>query len=337
MDAGDDYRSYEELRVSAAVTPDHHIPPPAVQDAARRWDVRLLERTHTRYSQTWFAMRGEQHVVLKVGDAPARQREATCLRAYARNGSFAPTGVTPEADESPACLVLAEADGALLLERVLLGDDLRPLALHDDDAATAIAGEVYTRMHRAVAGVPRPTELPDLAAIAAAFKTYWERPDSHLSGLERLPKDLVARAESMLVELTAPSTADCVVHGDAHHQNLLRQGFGGPADTWRVIDPHGWWGDPTFDAVALMLNLHGSLDLAARPLADLRRLAHRRAAILAETAAMDSQRLLAWTLVGGVIAELWCLADHGFVQGGPLKLAQALADSGSPDAGRVSG
>lgn len=306
------------------MTADVQTPTPDVAAAARRWGLRLLERTHTRYSHTWFAMQGEQHVVLKVGDAPARRREAACLRAYAAGGDE----VEADSTRSVACMVLADAEGALLLERVLLGDDLRPLALYDDDAATAIAGSVYARMHKAVAGMGRPAELPELGTISAAFDGYWARADSHDAGRERLPSALVARSEVMLAELAASSPADTVVHGDAHHQNLLRQGSGTPSDIWRVIDPHGWWGDPTFDAVALMLNLHGSLDLAARSTADLRRLAHGRAEILAETAAMDRQRLLAWTLVGGVIAELWCLADHGFVQGGPLKLAQALADAG---------
>ena len=320
------------------MTADAQTPTPEVAAAARRWGLRLLERTHTRYSHTWFAMRGEEHVVLKVGDAPARRREAACLRAYTDGGGgggVAGSGGGGAAGEpAVACAVLAEDDGVLLLERVLLGDDLRPLALHDDDAATAIAGGVYARMHAAVAGRARLAELPALSTAATAFDDYWARPDSRDPGRERLPRELVSRAEAMLTELAAPSPADSIVHGDAHHQNLLRQGFGGPGDTWRVIDPHGWWGDPTFDAVALMLNLHGSLDLAARSMADLRGLAQRRAAILAETAGLDRQRLLAWTLVGGVIAELWCLADHGFVQGGPLKLAQALAESGVSEPNR---
>ena len=146
-----------------------------------------MERTHTRYSHTWFAMLDEQHVVLKVGDAPARRREAACLRAYAAGGD------EPGADSggSVACGVLAEADGALLLERVLLGDDLRPLALHDDDAATAIAGGVYARMHAAVAGRARLAELPALSTAATAFDDYWARPDSRDPGRERLPRELV--------------------------------------------------------------------------------------------------------------------------------------------------
>lgn len=305
-------------------------PPPEVVRQAQAWGLELIERTHTRYSHTWFAIQDGRHVVLKVGDGAARRREAAALRAYA-GGPATPV----------ACRLLAEADGALLLERILLGDDLRPLAASDDDAATAAAGEVYARMHRAVAGLDRPPDLPELRDVSVAFDIYWARPDvgdgnagsvGAARGPEPLPRRLVGRAEAMFAELAVPAADDNVLHGDAHHQNLIRDGMGTPDDVWRVIDPHGWWGDPTFDAVSLMLNLHGSLALSRRSHDDLRAQAHRRAAILAEVVGLDRERLLDWTFVAGIVAELWCLEDHGFVQGGPLRLAEALAQNGN---GRV--
>lgn len=292
------------------------LPTPEVTAAARRWDLELVERTHTNYSQTWFVKRDEQHLVLKIGSPTSRAREATCLRAYARGVS---------ATEPPvACRLVAEAEGALLMERILLGDDLRPLAAQDDDRATAIAGSVFARMHATVAGLPRPAEVPDLAEIRRHFIEYWRRDDSADPTRERLPSDLVRRAGDLLEELLAPAATDILLHGDGHHQNLLRHGVGGEADTWRVIDPRGWWGDPTFDAVPLMLDLHDTLRMQATAADALRRSARRRADILVETAMMDRDRLLSWTFVGAVAAELRCLHDHGFVQGGPLHLARAL-------------
>lgn len=234
-----------------------------------------------------------------------------------------PAGVSGAEPLPVACRLLAEAPGALLLERILLGDDIRPLAAVDDDAATTIAGGLYARMHAAVAGVARPPELPALTQLQQTFDEYWRRDDAHGDG-PPLSAALVRRAQAITADLAAPTSDDIVLHGDAHHQNLLRHGVGDGEDVWRIIDPHGWWGDPTFDAVVLMLNLHGSLAMSQRSHADLRAQAHRRAAILAETAGLNPARLLAWTFVGGMIAELWCLADHGFVQGGPLRLAEAL-------------
>ncbi|MDQ1307948.1 MAG: streptomycin 6-kinase [Actinomycetota bacterium] len=293
-------------------------PTPEVSAAARRWGLELLERTHSGYSQTWFVRRGQQHLVLKVGGSTSRALEATCLRGYAR---------TESVDTPPvACRLVAQTEGALLVERILLGDDLRPVAAADDDLATTIAGAVYARMHVAVAGLSRPAEVPALAEIRWPFDKYWQREDSSAPTRARLPSDLVRRAADMLAELSTPTSDDLLLHGDAHHQNLLRDGIGGAADVWRVIDPRGWWGDPTFEAVPLMLDLHDSLRVQATPAGALRRAARRRSDILAEPTGFDPDRLLDWTFVGAVAAELRCLHDHGFVQGGPLHLAHALVD-----------
>ncbi len=176
------------------------LPTPEVTAAARRWGLELLERTHSGYSQTWFVRRGQQHLVLKVGGATSRALEATCLRGYAGKES---------ADTPPvACRLVAQTEGALLLERILLGDDLRPVAAADDDLATAIAGAVYARMHAAVAHLPRPAQVPALAEIRWPFDEYWQREDSSAPTRERLPGDLVRRAADMLSELSTPTPND---------------------------------------------------------------------------------------------------------------------------------
>lgn len=283
--------------------PHPSAPTAQVVSAAQRWGLTLVERTGSRYSQTWFAMRGDEHVVLKVGARAARSREAAALLAY-------------DSPHAPACRLLAadldDDPGALLLERVLLGDDLRPLSATDDDRATQCAATVLAGLHRAVADRPRPAELPPLDDICRAF--------DDLGAAVALTMDLVADAGALARDLAVPSAGDRVLHGDAHHQNLVRDGDGGPGDTWRAIDPHGWWGDPAFDAAAYLVDLHqGGLRRD-----DPARLARRRAAILAEGTGLPRDRILAWGAAGAVIAELWCLRDHGFIQGGPMRLAAAL-------------
>ena len=124
-------------------------PPPAVLEAVQRWGLTLGEHAGSRYSHTWFAKRLEggpdQHVVIKVGDARSRGREAAALAVYQRGSTS--VGMP----HSPACVVLAEVvvaspadEVALLLERVVPGYDLRPLARQDDDAATG--AHVETRV-----------------------------------------------------------------------------------------------------------------------------------------------------------------------------------------------
>jgi streptomycin 6-kinase len=285
-------------------------PSAQAREAARRWGLALVERCTGPYHEVWYALRGDEHVVLKLGGDDSRRQEAAALRAY-EAGCAGPA--------SPACRLLAEAPGALLLERILLGDDLRPMAAADDDAATALAAGLLARLHaaarRSAAETGRTEGSPALGAVAEAFDRYRD------AGADRIPPDLLDRAEQTTRALSAPGPDDLLLHGDLHHQNVLRHGVGGEADVWRAIDPRGWWGDPAFDTAAFMVNPHEGGLVRDHP----ERQARRRAAILAETTGLDRERILDWALAGAVIAELWCLADHGFVQGGPLRLARALA------------
>ena len=315
-------------------------PPPAVLEAVQRWGLTLGEHAGSRYSHTWFATRGSDHVVLKVGEVTARQREAATLAAY--HGGAVGMGLPL----SPACAVHAaavdEGQMALLLERVLPGYDLRPLAREDDDAATAAIGHVMAQLHataaRAAAAAAAAGDdgassvLPPLATIAEAFDPprrhpVWA-PGEPPPGLDPA---LVGRAAALLVELTTATAHDTVVHGDLHHANVVCDG--GPAwrghdqperTDWRAIDPHGWWGDAHFDAVSMILDLHGTTPQTHLTDGEVRTLTRRRAAILAEITGLDASRIEAWAMVGAVISELWCLADHGFVQGPPRRLAALL-------------
>ncbi|MFM2438278.1 MAG: hypothetical protein RLZ55_1097 [Actinomycetota bacterium] len=268
-------------------------------------------------------MADERHLVLKVGERSARLREAAALSTYEH-------GAGP--GRPPACRVLrlaadvGEGSAALLLERVLLGDDLRPLARTDDDAATQVMTEIVRDLHRAARATgpsggpagPGDGPLPRLPHLATLLGTF---DDYAAAGEQPLPRSLVLQARGLATELTAASTGDIVLHGDLHHANVLRSGIGDGADRWRAIDPHGWVGDPAFDTAAFLLNPQDVVERHGDPAG----LALRRASILAEGTGIEADRILAWALVGGVVSELWCWADHGFVAGGALRLAEALA------------
>ena len=124
----------------------------------------------------------------------------------------------------------------------------------------------------------------------------------------------------------AERTPRVVLHGDLQHLNVLNTGEG-----WRAIDPHGWVGDPAFEAAALLANPRGLVEGGDARGMDGRRLAERsgrRAEIYAEVTDYDLDRLRAWGLVGCVIAELWMLESHDLVHGAPLAVAQVLLDQG---------
>lgn len=265
------------------------------------WGVSDLHPVEA-HAWVWWARRGADFVVVKTGDAPAREREGTALACF-RGGS--------------ARLIARDVDeGVMVVERILPGDDIRPMSRADDDAATREIALLAGRLHADQSPLPGP--LPDLREIGAAFET---------AGDPRLPRQVVDHARGIFDELIASSPRAVVLHGDLHHMNVLR----GP-EGWTAIDPHGWLGDPAFDAAPMLANPRGmaeeggdSRGMDGRELA-LRVL--RRSQIYAETAGLDADRVRAWALVGCVIAELWLLEDHNLVHGAPLAVAEALIEMG---------
>ena len=247
----------------------------------------------------WWAMRDGIHVVVKAGDPAARAREASALRAFGVGAA----GVV----ESDANL------GLLVTERLLPGDDIRPLARLDDDEATRRVAEVAVLL-RAQQAIAR--DLPPLASIGAAFDGPQDA---------RLPAPVRQRAHAIFCELIADDIRGVVLHGDLHHMNVLRS-----HDGWRAIDPHGWVGDPAFEPAALLANPRGLVeggDARGMDGSELAERSRRRSAIYAETAGLDLARVRAWGFVGCVIAELWMLESHDLIHGAPLAVAQAMLES----------
>lgn len=245
----------------------------------------------------WWGMREGQHVVVKGGDAAARAREAAALRAFSAG----------------AARVVAFDGGLLVTERILPGDDIRPLARADDDTATRRVAELALLLR---GNQSTPEALPPLSTIGEAF---------HGPRDPRLPDVVRDRAYAIFGELIAESADEVALHGDLHHMNVLNAG-----DGCRAIDPHGWVGDPAFEAAALLANPRGLVDGGDARGMDGRDLAlrsSRRAAIYAETAGLDLARVRAWGFVGCVIAELWMLESHDLVHGAPLAVAEAMLDT----------
>lgn len=265
--------------------------------ALQRWGIELYGSVDD-HPFAWWGLRDDTHVVVKAGEPAARIREAAALRAL-----------------GPGAAAVVELDvdsGLLVTERILPGDDIRPLARIDDDAATRDVAELAVLLRQDQGS----DDLPPLSAIGEAFDGARD---------PRIPDRLRDRAEEVFRELIATSTDDVVLHGDLHHMNVLNAG-----DGWRAIDPHGWVGDPAFEAAALLANPRGLVEEGDARFMDGRDLARRsarRASIYAEVAVLDLERVRAWGFVGCVIAELWMLESHDLVHGAPLAVAEVMMET----------
>ena len=180
-----------------------------------------------------------------------------------------------------AARVLAHEDPALLLERLDGPRSLATLAAAgQDDEATRTLCAVIARLH-----AHRRQPLPDLFPLARWFEPLWSAAETH--------GGFFAQAASRA-------------------KRLLDDPRDGGPHGWLAIDPKGLLGERTFDYVNILRNPDPATALApGRFECQVDR--------LAEAAALDRRRLLAWTVAFTGLSAAW----HGN-DGGPADLDLAI-------------
>ena len=166
-------------------------------------------------------------VVLKIqGPHTERFTEMMALELYA--GRYA-----------CQCLECDRAMIAMLLERILPGNDLR--SIPDKDNQLAIGTEMLCTL-------PLPLDnshgLPHYRDwLTNAFSTIRSQyaPDAQL-------RSLMDSAWELFLEIEG--SGQFLLHGDLHHENMLHAGNG----TWKIIDPQGVIGSPVFECGRFIQN-----------------------------------------------------------------------------------
>ncbi|WP_210236360.1 MULTISPECIES: aminoglycoside phosphotransferase family protein [unclassified Mesorhizobium] len=185
--------------------------------------------------------------------------------------------------------MLLEYGGDTLLSQVL--DE------QGDNAATAIAADMMAKLF-SPSDHPYPPELQPLGErFASLFK--------------KAATDRVIGDDSLYVE--AGAIADRLLanphdirplHGDLHHENILR----GPRG-WLVIDPKGVLGDPGFDAANMFYNPldRDALCLAPERIADM-------AEVFARALGQSPAAILDHAIAYGCLSAAWHHEDDNAVE-----------------------
>ncbi len=267
--------------------------PDLIAGYAARWQLTLGEPYPLSYNYVVAATRdGGQRVVLKLGPPPVPGQDPSdyghefpALRAAAGRGLV-------------RLLEYDAAGGGALLERIEPGTPLTELVLAgNDEQATAVALEVM-RALREVAPGGHP--FPELVRWARAY----EQPCP--AGIPPADFD---RGAGLFADLLADSVPAVLLHGDLHHDNILRRpgssggvgGARGPAGEWVAIDPKGVLGEPAFEVAALLRNPYPQV----LTMPDPARLLARRVDQLAEGLAVPAQRVRAWGYAAAVLSAVW--------------------------------
>ncbi|WP_152364659.1 aminoglycoside phosphotransferase family protein [Microlunatus speluncae] len=257
---------------------------------AADWSVRLGEPfDECHVSLVVAADRAGEPVALKVPlpvtielgtlAAGVRSAEAAALRVWAGAGAVR----------------LLEHDhetGALLIERCVPGE---PLARAGDaDEADLVAVAMLDRLHGAEPPPGTFDRLTDRAArLARELPERFER----LQG--SFDRRWLEPAIADLAALSAGGTAEVLLHGDFHHDNILAA----EREPWLAIDPLPMLGDPAYDAVQFLLFRKGDL---AEPAVEWDRVISRFCGLLG----VEAERVKAWMFVR-LITDAVAAAEEG--------------------------
>lgn len=191
----------------------------------------------------------------------------------------------------PGVVRLIGADPSIslmMLERIRPGTELGAAGLSDEDATCICAAKLLEYWRE-------PTGAGDLIPLerwAKALLTH--DPAAH----PHLPKDLLATGKTIAHELLSSPRSRTLLHGDLHHQNILR----GPDGSWITIDPKGLIGERGYDIATWMMNPWGALKRDYY--VDI---GNRRLDIFAEALGEDRARLAKWAVFHAALSLCWSL------------------------------
>ncbi|GAB2449993.1 aminoglycoside phosphotransferase family protein [Xylanimonas ulmi] len=177
---------------------------------------------------------------------------------------------------------------------------------------------------RATARPPAPATPPDgalrtLADLGARLLDEAPHVVAPDAGWRRVLDGCAAALAEVITE-----PGDRVLHGDLHYANVLAPLAGSPAaerGEWLAIDPKPLLGDPCYE---LLPALHNRWDEAVAT-GDAARVALRRFDRLIESACLDPDRAVAWTLARCLSSLLWALEAPSRPFAAPdLTIARAL-------------
>jgi streptomycin 6-kinase len=256
--------------------------PAEIESIAERWALTLGRPFEPGGQTAWVAPArsvefGE--VVLKVSWRHMEaEDEATGLQAWDGHGA-----IRVLADER-----LTQTTNALLLERCDPGTTLaeRP----EDEQDVVIAG-LLTRLWRQPADT---TAFRPLQSMCDYWADSFERKVA--DGRGQAEPGLARQGADLFRSLPASAPDHLLLCTDLHAENVLAA----QRETWLVIDPKPFVGDPTYDALQHLLNCESRL--AADP--------HALVARFAGLLDLDAGRLLLWLFARCVVESVhwpWAL------------------------------
>ena len=188
------------------------------------------------------------------------------------------------------CVELLERSDDILLMEHAGAETLRDVLFRDgdDDAATEIAADVLLQYHQ-------PSQQPppsSLLTLPLYFESLFRKAEQdRTDGVESIYVDAAALAQELIDRQRDVKP----LHGDLHHENIMRSGRG-----WIIIDPAGLIGDAALDVANMFSNPLDRFDLTRSEA----RIASM-AAIFSRALQRDERVLLQYAFAYGCLSAAW--------------------------------
>jgi streptomycin 6-kinase len=250
-----------------------NLPKLARQISSRLQLRDLKEVTNLSYNYVLSGFQSNNPIILKLGlDSEALKQEAFALKCF---------------EECGAAKVLAADQGMLLLERAVPGVSLKNYFLNKEPESIEITCKVMKKLTSA--SIPEAHNFPHIKDWLSNLNKDWQIPSNYLK-----------KARKLRVQLLQNSGRDVLLHGDLHHDNILRNG-----DDYVVIDPKGVVGEPAYEVAAFIRNPIPDL-LSVQNAADI---IQNRIAIFSDSLNIPKARIAGWCFVQAVLAWVWAIED----------------------------
>ena len=188
------------------------------------------------------------------------------------------------------CVELLERSDDILLMEHAGAETLRDVLFRDgdDDATTEIAADVLLQYHQ-------PSQQPppsSLLTLPLYFESLFRKAEQdRTDGVESIYVDAAALAQELIDRQRDVKP----LHGDLHHENIMRSGRG-----WIIIDPAGLIGDAALDVANMFSNPLDRFDLTRSEA----RIASM-AAIFSRALQRDERVLLQYAFAYGCLSATW--------------------------------
>ncbi len=178
---------------------------------------------------------------------------------------------------------------AILMERLIPGHTLKKLVQEGkDDQSTKIICKIIrnlqTHQHQQYS-------FKHLSELIGSL--------DYLSG--QLDEKLISKAKLLFTELTSDRSNDVILHGDLHHDNILASNT-----NWKVIDPHGYIGDPAHEVGSMIYNPFDFFPQHQPIISTIK----RRLEILIDELPFDHQRIKSWAFCKAMLSAAWTVEDR---------------------------